>query len=45
MLSDSHGNPIDFILSKGQVHDSKIANQIIEISHAENLVANRAYSD
>ncbi|RDB35528.1 MAG: IS4/IS5 family transposase, partial [Spirobacillus cienkowskii] len=43
MLSDSHGNPIDFILSEGHVHDSKIANQLIEISHAESLVADRAY--
>jgi len=34
MLSDSHENPIDFIISEGQVHDSKIANQLIEISHA-----------
>ena len=45
MLTDSYGNPIDFILSEGQVHDSKIANQLIEISNAENLIADRAYSN
>ncbi|WP_338635001.1 IS5 family transposase [Spirobacillus cienkowskii] len=45
MLSDSHGNPIDFIISEGQVHDSKIANQLIEISDAESLIADRGYGD
>nr|WP_211363238.1 IS5 family transposase [Fluviispira multicolorata] len=43
MISDSCGNPIDFILSEGQVHDSKIANQLLEISNAEVLIADRAY--
>jgi transposase len=28
MLSDSHGNPIDFIISEGQVHDSRCATRI-----------------
>ena len=45
MISDSHGNPIDFILSEAQVHDNKIANQLIEISDAENLIADRAYNE
>ena len=43
MISDSCGNPIDFVLSEGQVHDSKIANQLIEVSKAEVLIADRAY--
>ena len=45
MIVDSHGNPIDFILSQGQVHDSRIGNQLIEISNAENLIADCAYSN
>ena len=45
MIADSHGNPIEFILSEGQVHDSRIGNQLIEISNAENLIADRAYSN
>jgi len=45
MIADSHGNPIDFILSEGQVHDSRIGNQLIEVSNAENLIADRAYSN
>jgi len=40
MIADSHGNPIEFILSEGQVHDSRIGNQLIEISNAENLFKN-----
>ncbi|APJ03315.1 IS5 family transposase [Silvanigrella aquatica] len=43
MISDSCANPIDFIVSEGQVHDSKIANQLLEISDAEVLIADRAY--
>ncbi|WP_161597597.1 hypothetical protein [Fluviispira multicolorata] len=42
MVTDSHGNPIDFILSAGQAHDSKVANQLIERNNAENLILDRA---
>ena len=42
-LVDSHGNLIDFVLSGGEVHDSKIAPILVEISDAENLVADKAY--
>ncbi|WGL58844.1 IS5 family transposase [Pigmentibacter sp. JX0631] len=35
MISDSCGKPINFVLGEGQVHDIKIANQIIEVSKAE----------
>ncbi len=45
MIADSHENPIDFILSEGQVHDSRIGNQLIEASNSENLIADRAYSN
>jgi transposase len=44
MLSDAHGNPVNFILSKGQLHDSKIAGELINISSGENIIADRAYS-
>lgn len=43
MLSDAHGNPVEFILSEGQVHDSKIATKLIEISEGENIIADKAY--
>ena len=45
MISESCGNPNDFIVSEGQVHNSKISNQLIEISNAEVLIADRAYHD
>lgn len=44
MLSDAHGNPISFILSEGQLHDSKIAGELIEMSSGEHIIADRAYS-
>ena len=43
MLADSHGNPIDFVLTGGQVHDSKLAPVLIEISEAENFMGDKAY--
>ena len=43
MISDSCGNPVDFIVSEGQVHDSRIANELLDISNAEVLIADRAY--
>ena len=42
MVSDCCGDPIDFIVSEGQVHDNKIANQLLDISNAEVLIADRA---
>ncbi len=43
MLCDAHGNPIDFVITGGQVHDSKVAATLIEACEAENLMADRAY--
>ncbi len=43
-LSDAHGNPIHFIITPGQVHDSKIADQLVDNSNAEHLIADRAYN-
>ena len=42
--ADAHGNPIDFEISGGQVHDSKIASTIInKIGSAQNFIADKAY--
>ncbi len=43
MLCDAHGNPIDFVITGGQVHDSKVAATLIKACEAENLMADRAY--
>lgn len=43
MISDSLGNPVAFILSEGQVHDSKFAKQLIQLSDGENFIADKAY--
>lgn len=43
VLADSCGNPIDFKITGGQVHDSKMANVLIEICEAENFVGDKAY--
>lgn len=44
-LVDAHGNPLEFVLSGGQVHDSVKASELIELSDAEILVADKAYHD
>ncbi len=43
MLCDSHGNPIDFELTQGQVHDVRLADVLIKRSDAEYLVADMGY--
>ena len=44
LAADSHGNPIDFEITGGEVHDSKIANQLIEkVGVAENFIADKGY--
>ena len=45
MLSDSYGNPVDFIITPGQTHDSQAAEELIDMSNGENIIADRAYSD
>ncbi len=42
-LVDACGNPIEFVLSGGEVHDSQKAPELIEISEAEVLAADKAY--
>jgi len=44
MAADAHGNPIDFEITGGEVHDAKAAPKIIEkISEAENFIADKGY--
>jgi transposase len=44
MACDAHGNPIDFEITGGEVHDAKAAPQIIEkIKGAENFIADKGY--
>ena len=42
--ADAHGNPIDFEITGGQVHDSQIAPQLIErLDEAEYWIADKGY--
>src|SRR3954468_3547707 len=45
IAADAHGNPIDFEITGGQVHDSQVASQIISkvSQNAENFVADKGY--
>ena len=44
LAADAHGNPIDFEVTGGEVHDSQVANQIIEkVGEAEHFIADKAY--
>lgn len=44
LAADAHGNPIDFEVTGGEVHDSKVATEIIEkIGEAENFIADKGY--
>jgi len=44
MACDAHGNPIDFEITGGEVHDSKAAPQIIEkVKGAKNFIADKGY--
>ena len=42
-LCDSHGNLMDFVLTGGNVHDSKPAPGLIETLEAQNFIADKAY--
>jgi transposase len=45
MAADAHGNPIDFEITGGEVHDAKIANKLIEkIGSAEHFIADKGYA-
>lgn len=46
MACDACGNPLDFIVTEGQVHDSKAAPKLVKIlCNAEALVADKGYDD
>jgi transposase len=44
-LVDAYGNPLEFILSGGEVHDSQKAPELIALCEAEVLAADKAYHD
>jgi len=44
MAADAHGNPIDFEITGGEVHDAKVASKLIEmVDLAEVIVADKGY--
>ena len=43
MLCDAFGNPIDFELTAGHVHDVTRAERLVELSNAENMIADKGY--
>ena len=44
IAADSYGNPIDFEITGGEVHDAKAADKIIaKVGTAEHLIADRGY--
>ena len=42
-LSDQFGNPVDLLLTGGQVHDSKCAQALLHNKKANFVIADRAY--
>jgi transposase len=43
MSADGCGNPVDFVITGGEVHDVKAAPQVIEFLAAENTVGDKGY--
>ncbi len=44
MAADAHGNPIDFEITGGEVHDAKVAEKVIEkIGSAVHFIADKGY--
>lgn len=44
MAADAHGNPIDFEITEGEVHDAKAAPGLIDkIGIAENVISDKGY--
>lgn len=44
VAADAHGNPIDFEVTGGEVHDAKVAGKIIEkVGAAEHFIADKGY--
>ena len=44
IAADAHGNPIDFEITGGEVHDSKVAGKLIKkVGKAKNFIADKGY--
>lgn len=44
IAADAHGNPIDFEITGGEIHDSKVADQLIKkVGSGENFIADKGY--
>ena len=44
IAADAHGNPIDFEITGGEIHDSKVAGKIIEkVGGAGHFIADKGY--
>ena len=44
LAADAHGNPIDFEITGGEVHDVKVADRLIEkIGKADHFIADKGY--
>ena len=44
ITADAHGNPIDFEITGGEVHDSKVAGKLIKkVGKAKNFIADKGY--
>ena len=43
MLADAKGNPIDFILTPGNIHIVTVGNHLLYISVDENVIADKGY--
>ena len=44
-MADGLGNPVDFILTGGAVHDSQCADAVLEGKKADFVVADKAYDN
>ena len=45
IASDAHGNPIDFEVTGGEVHDAKVAGKLIEkVEQAQYFIADKGYA-
>ena len=46
MVADSKARPVDFVVTEGQVHDTVMAEELIEnLPQAGNVIADKAYDD
>jgi transposase len=45
MICDSHGNPLDFVLTQGQVHDCTQSSILLTGWNAIAVIADKGYDD